>query len=165
VRGHISVYVGIYGFDYMTAGSKVYALFQARGWSVVLNDVLVARSLQIITLLVSVCTGVTSVLLYILVPTWWDGVPEDSEPSHDMIDADHTIFAMHHCRSCWITFAVGCIYGALLSSVVLKVVSSAVETVIVCFAENPNALRENHPEHSRSMTQAWRKVYPEEFGN
>lgn len=45
----------------------------------------------------------------------------------------------------------------------MSVVSSAVDTVIVCFAEAPNDLRLNFPHLSDQMVRAWRKVYPQEF--
>jgi hypothetical protein len=45
----------------------------------------------------------------------------------------------------------------------MSVVASAVDTVIVCFAEAPAELQLNHPHLSNQMVQAWRLVYPEEF--
>ena len=37
------VYVGLYGYDYWEASSKVYQLFQVSGWSVILNGHLVSQ--------------------------------------------------------------------------------------------------------------------------
>lgn len=45
----------------------------------------------------------------------------------------------------------------------MSVVSSGVNTVLVCFAEAPGELRQNHPRLSNQMVRAWRLVYPEEF--
>lgn len=45
----------------------------------------------------------------------------------------------------------------------MSVVSSAVDTVIVCFAEAPNELRLHYPFLSDQMVRAWRRTYPEEF--
>jgi hypothetical protein len=45
----------------------------------------------------------------------------------------------------------------------MSVVSSGVDTVLVCFAEAPTDLRQNHPRLSDQMVRAWRLVYPEEF--
>mmetsp|Transcript_17579 Transcript_17579/g.49682 ORF Transcript_17579/g.49682 Transcript_17579/m.49682 type:complete len:566 (+) Transcript_17579:254-1951(+) len=133
------VYVGIYGYDYLTAGSKVYRLFQARGWSVILNDVLVSRGLQIATLLISVSTGLTSCIMYIVLPGWLDGYAAPSSSAADTYQALKDVLANDgnttgiHRTGFWLAFATGFGYGALLSSVLLKVVSSAVESVIVCF--------------------------------
>lgn len=45
----------------------------------------------------------------------------------------------------------------------MSVVSSAVDTVLVCFAEAPGELRQNYPRLSNQMVRAWRRVYPDEF--
>jgi hypothetical protein len=45
----------------------------------------------------------------------------------------------------------------------MSVVSSAVDTVMVCFAESPNEFRSNYPLLSEQMVRAWRKTYPQEF--
>lgn len=45
----------------------------------------------------------------------------------------------------------------------MSVVSSAVDTVIVCFAEAPNEFRSNHSLLSDQMVRAWRRTYPQEF--
>ena len=45
----------------------------------------------------------------------------------------------------------------------MSVVSSAVDTVIVCFAEAPNEFRSNYPLLSDQMVRAWRRTYPQEF--
>lgn len=50
-----------------------------------------------------------------------------------------------------------------LSLLQMSVVSSAVDTVIVCFAEAPADLRTNYPHLSDQMVRAWRKTYPQEF--
>ena len=60
-------------------------------------------------------------------------------------------------------FVLGVALGFLLSGILFQVVTSAVDTVVVCFAEAPNPLRLNHPpELSERMVQAWRAVYPME---
>lgn len=45
----------------------------------------------------------------------------------------------------------------------MSVVSSAVDTVMVSWAEAPNELRSNYPHLSDQMVRAWRKTYPQEF--
>lgn len=63
------------------------------------------------------------------------------------------------------TFILGIVLGMILSSIQLQVVTSAVETIVVCFAEAPSALLENHPpELSGRMIRAWRAAYPDECG-
>lgn len=47
----------------------------------------------------------------------------------------------------------------------MGVVGSAVNTVIVCFAEAPAELELNHPQLSMEMRSAWRQAWPDECGN
>jgi len=46
----------------------------------------------------------------------------------------------------------------------MSVVGSAVNTVIVCFAEAPNEFQRNHPELSEEMRATWRQAWPVECG-
>ena len=45
----------------------------------------------------------------------------------------------------------------------MNVIGSAVNTVIVCYAEAPAEFEQNHPELSAKMRHAWAQSYPEEF--
>lgn len=45
----------------------------------------------------------------------------------------------------------------------MSVVASAVDTVIVCFAEAPHEFQMNYPQLSEQMVEAWRRTYPQEF--
>jgi hypothetical protein len=142
----VSVYVGLYGYDYLKAGNKVFELFQARGWSVIINDHLVNRALGMMMAIVGVFSGMTGWLVHRMVPSWFNGLFQESETNAE--------FAF------WYAFA----YGILSSILVLNVVSSAVDTVVVCFAESPNELRANHPQVAQRMIQAWRAAYPSDCG-
>lgn len=48
--------------------------------------------------------------------------------------------------------------GLVVSSILLSVVDSSVDTVLVSFAEAPSEFEENHPELSSEMRAAWREV-------
>lgn len=52
--------------------------------------------------------------------------------------------------------------GLFLSSMLMGVVGSAVNTIIVCFAEAPAEFEMNHPDLSSEMRAAWRQAWPEE---
>jgi len=51
------------------------------------------------------------------------------------------------------------VIGLVLAMITMGVVDSAVNTVVVCFAEAPEQFDVTHPEHSRVMRSAWRQVY------
>jgi hypothetical protein len=52
-----------------------------------------------------------------------------------------------------------------MSSVLVGVVSSAVDTIVVTFCEAPMDFERNHPGLHRQMVSAWRQVYPEVMGS
>ena len=60
-------------------------------------------------------------------------------------------------------FFIGFIIGAVLTSTLLTLVSSAVNTVIVCYAEGPREFEQNHPKLSGEMRAAWSQAWPTEF--
>ena len=133
------VYVGLYGYDYLTAGKQVSSLFKARGWEVIINDDLVARSLGLMSIFISFVTGIVALLL--------------------------GFFLIGPLGSIQFFF-LGLFLAHSSFSVLFGVVTSAVNTVVVCFAESPNQLKENghNPEHFRELAGAYRKAYPNDCG-
>lgn len=133
------VYVGLYGYDYMTAGKQVAGLFKARGWSVIVNDDLMSRSLSMMSLFISLLTGLIGLILG---------------------------FVFFDVTSGLVTFFLGCVLGASSCKVLFGVVTSAVSTVMVCFAESPNQLLQNDhdPKHFSQLVDAYRKAYPDDCG-
>ena len=133
------VYVGLYGYDYLTAGKQVSSLFKARGWEVIINDDLVTRSLGLMSIFISSVTGFVALLL--------------------------GFFLIGPLGSIQFFF-LGLLLAHSSFSVLFGVVTSAVNTVVVCFAESPNQLRENghNPEHFRELAGAYRKAYPNDCG-
>jgi hypothetical protein len=59
-----------------------------------------------------------------------------------------------------LAFLCGFLCGLLLSNIQMAVVGSAVNTVIVCFAEAPAEFQANHPELSRRMRESWIQAWP-----
>ena len=55
---------------------------------------------------------------------------------------------------------LGFIVGLVLASILMSTIASAVNTVIVCFAEGPAEFEANHPELSRKMRDTWLQFYP-----
>lgn len=133
------VYVGLYGYDYWTAGKQVAGLFKARGWDVIITDNLVERSLSLMSLLISLITGFVSMLLGFVFLGLSGGI--------------------------W-AFLFGFVLGGSSAQILFGVVTSAVNTVVVCFAESPNQLTQNghDPKHFRNLVEAYRQAYPNDCG-
>merc|ERR1719428_95227 len=53
-------YVGIYGYDFITAGKSVIALFKERGWTAIINDDLIDNALSLATLGVGAACAVVA---------------------------------------------------------------------------------------------------------
>jgi len=58
------IYVGLYGYPYIKAGKKVTSLFQQRGWTVLINDQLIARVLNFTSYTVGLCCGTVQYLAF-----------------------------------------------------------------------------------------------------
>jgi hypothetical protein len=58
-------------------------------------------------------------------------------------------------------YSIGFIVGVILSGIMMGIVSSAVDTIIVCFAEAPRELEENHPEISHELETTWQEAWPD----
>jgi hypothetical protein len=138
------VYIGLYGYDFLESGHRTFQLFQQRGWTVSVNDDLVARVLKLASLVVGLCTAAMGVVLVKVHPSW----------TQDYSDASQALL--------WAFFL--CLFvGTAVASTVMGVLASACDTVLVCFAEAPRDLEQNHPGLHRTMVQAWQLVYPDEF--
>jgi hypothetical protein len=138
VNQYAFVYVGLYGFDYWTSGKKVAALFEARGWSNIINDQLVSRALGMMSILIGFITGAIGTLIGFFFLGPLGALP---------------------------TFFVGMVLGSMSCNILFGVVTSGVNTIVVCFAEAPEELRRNHPpEFYDQLVQAWRVAYPQDCG-
>jgi Plasma-membrane choline transporter. len=60
-------------------------------------------------------------------------------------------------------FMIGCYIGLVVSSVCLKVVTSSVNTVFVCFALAPWKFHANHPGLSKEMRESWGGIWLDEY--
>jgi Plasma-membrane choline transporter len=132
---HREVYVGLYGFSFMEAGMNVMTLFRERGWTSIITDSLVDTAL----FMISACVGAIVALFMSVYAA--------------AIQASNILLLAF----------VGFIIGYSLCATLLSIVSSAVNTVIVCYAEAPNEFQSNHPQLATTMKDAWRKAYPDEF--
>lgn len=64
------VYVGLYGYEYMEAGKRVMTLFQARGWTTIINDDLISNTLGLMSLVIAALTGFVGISILALEPSW-----------------------------------------------------------------------------------------------
>jgi ABC-type polysaccharide transport system permease subunit len=118
-------------------------LFQERGWTAIINDSLILRVLHLMSFVIGALTGVVGILLAAVHPGWVEQFGSSSTA---------------------VAFFLPFVIGTAMAYILMSVVASAVDTVVVAFAEAPLEFERNHPGLSQQMVSAWRQVYPEEFG-
>lgn len=123
----------------MDAGSSVMTLFRNRGWTSIITDLMVDTVLSMVSVGVGALTAIITLVI---------GATLNSGDSWTLGSAA----------------LVGFFIGYGMSAILFSVVSSAVNTVVVCYAEAPNEFQANHPELSNKMRNAWRQAWPNDFG-
>jgi len=132
-------YVGIYGYPFCQAGSQVTELFKRRGWTAVINDNLIDFVLTITSLVVGVLTSAVGLLIVYSQRHWFSDLAKP-----------YSLMGL-----------LGFIIGACLCSVTMNVVNSASATVFVCFADDPQALRNNHKQEYDGLVTSWNLFHPD----
>lgn len=122
----------------MEAGSSVMNLFRMRGWTTIITDYMVDTVLFMVSLGVAVLTGILGILV-----------------AAAMQMSDGTNLGL--------SFIIGFMVGYAMCTTLFSIVSSGVNTVIVCYAEAPNEFQQNHPMLSERMRLSWRQAWPSEF--
>lgn len=132
------VYVGLYGYSYLEAGKNVITLFKNRGWDAIITDDLIGNVLFLVSAIVGGIAGVIGIILN--ETTDW--------------------FATTGGNSVAISFGLGFVVGLVICSIFLGSIASAVNTIIVLFAEAPAEFQQNYPELSNQMREAWNSAFP-----
>jgi hypothetical protein len=132
-------FVALYGKDFRTAGREVQAMFDQRGWTAVINDDLVSKTLGVANLGVGAVTGFAGGLSMYL-----------GYAGSETVNL-HWVGAV-----ALLSFFV----GMLLAFTVSGVITSAVRTVFVCYAKASDVLEQTRPEANQRLTRAWLKFYP-----
>ncbi len=134
-------YMGIYREDFKTSSRKAREVFETREWVGVVSDKLIEIVLQIVIVLITLVSGAFG-----LVVEEFDGY-------------SFTNFQ----KPTSTAFFIGCVIGWVVSSVCLKVVSSSVSTVLVCFSLAPWKFSVNHPVLSKEMRASWGGIWLDEY--
>jgi Plasma-membrane choline transporter len=124
--------------SYIKAGKSVFELFANRGWEAIIADDLIGNTLFLVSLIVGGIMGGIGALI---------------ASTSDLIDDVGA-------GKGWIAFTLGFIIGLVITSILLSTIASAVNAVIVLFADAPNDFQSNHPELSQKMREIWNDVYP-----
>jgi xanthosine utilization system XapX-like protein len=122
----------------MEAGKNVMQLFRNRGWTAIIADTMIDTVLFMVSIGVGLLIGLLSIVVAAVVG-----------------QGDGATMA--------ISFLIGCMIGYAITATLFSIVSSATNTVIVCYAEAPAEFQANHPELFNKMLDSWRQAWPSEF--
>lgn len=126
-------YVGIYGDSFTKSSRTASDVFKARKWGGVVSDKLIPFVLSMISFVITLGSG-----CFGLVVEEFDGYS----------------FTNFH-KPTATAFFIGCAIGIVTSSVCMKVVSSSICTVFVCFSLAPFAFKIEHQDLSDEMRKSW----------
>merc|ERR1711971_119363 len=131
------------------------------------NNILVFAMLLSYYWTAQVIKNVCHVTVAGTVGTWWfTPIEARSFCSHGVRDSfvrSVTTSFGSICLGSILVAIVGFILGVVLTSTLMTLVSSAVNTVIVCHAEAPQEFETNHPKLSGEMRAAWKQAWPRDF--
>jgi len=127
-------YVALYGVDFVSASRSVMKMFSERGWMALIND-------DIVDVVLALGNVIGGVLLMYIAYGYAQGV--------GLSGTNVTVVTL-----------LGLFAGFLFFQIAVKVISSAVATVYVCFAERPDVFETTHPALYRELQDAWTILYP-----
>jgi len=143
ISSYALVRVALFGEGFIEAGRATFNMFRERGWDAVLNDIIIERTMMLLSFLVGALAGLVAAGIgYLATP----GLAPDARGTAVLVAG-----------------LCGLVLGVACSSIVSVVVDSGVKTIFVAFAEQPDGLRNHHPELFRKLLEAWAAFYPEEL--
>ena len=112
-------------------------LFVNRGWTTLITDSLLHRTVALMSFLIGLLTAVIAAILAAV--SFRDGY----------LIAMASLLAL--------------LVGMVISSIVFSGLHSCIDTVIVLYAEAPQELALHHPALSQKMNESWSQAYPDLF--
>uniref|UniRef100_M4BYL2 Choline transporter-like protein n=1 Tax=Hyaloperonospora arabidopsidis (strain Emoy2) TaxID=559515 RepID=M4BYL2_HYAAE len=136
-------YVGCYNYSFVRASRHVFKLFEAKGWSAIVNDHLIGNLCWLSNIVTGVLTAYVSVQLV-----------------HATDSEEHLAMFLHpQVVSAFFCFVAG--YG--INTLVMSVITSAVTTIFVLWAEDPTGWHLTRPQQYETLYKTWHEIYPNEF--
>ena len=135
------IFIALTGKGYVASARDVWTLFKDRGWTAIINDDLVGPALKIASLAPAALAAIAGAgICY----AWTSG-------------------AANSLAIVLIAAVLSFIVGMTMATIMTGVVTAGVRTIFVCFALNPSALAESHPQHFLELVEAWNAFHPDVF--
>ena len=119
----------------------MFTLFQNRGWEAIIADDLVANTLLLVSLVSGAIIGAIGLVIQVSTSLF---------STEDVAQTNLKAYV----------FILGFFIGLVITSILMSVIGSGVNSVIVLFAEAPAEFQQNYPELSRKMREIWSQVFP-----
>lgn len=142
------VFCGVYGLGYIESGKRVFELFRERGFTAFVTNDLAGFVLGYTNFIVGVVTGIAAL-----------GIQYHVDKHESQDDDMSFIFGPLVGPQYW-AFGISFLTAVSISSVIMNVVKGAVNTLVVCFADSPKKLEDNHPELTQYLMSAWKSAFP-----
>jgi uncharacterized membrane-anchored protein len=142
------VFCGIYGYSYLESGKAVMELFRSRGFTTLITDNLVGYVLGFTTFVVALLTGIAGYMMEKVVTRSY---------ADDVKSGESYVFGPLPAGG--FAFGVSFVVGLWIVSVMINVVKGAVNTLIVCWADNPTVMQSQHPRLTQELIHAWSGVF------
>jgi hypothetical protein len=126
-------HVSLYGTSFLEAGRATAELFSKRGWTAIINDDLIGNALALSCMVVASACALTG---------WGLGHMMGLSNPLTLVLALFGLFA-----------------GFTMSSVATAVISSAVATVFVCWAQDEAAFASTHPQLWSELMTSWHEAH------
>eukprot|EP01034_Spumella_vulgaris_P027126 gene27126-33808_t len=136
-------YVAAYGLDFVTSGKQVTSLFKRRGWSAIINDSLISRTITLGVMALALFAGLLGALLSQLLV----GTAYSAGMAAQPLAVSGGV--------------LGALMGIAVGMILTNAIESAVAMVFVSFAEDPSSLQSHHKEEFDNLLAKWRVAYPE----
>jgi len=137
VNVYALAYISLTGSSFLKAASKVWGLFQRKGFSMVINDDLVHIVLALGPIVVAT---VVAIICTVLVDLYWRMKDQD--------DIKPLIIAISFVMTFWVNLVLG------------QVLHSIVITLYICYLENTSDFSRFHPHICNNVTIELVKAYP-----
>lgn len=130
-------YIGIYGYKFWESGSKANQLFEARGWTNVVQDDLIMTIMSLSSLIIGASSGCLGIII-------------EEVDGYSFTSLNKPIAT---------AFCIGAFVGYFLSSAFLSIVEGSVNAILVCYASAPVEFHANHHRLSEDMKRVWRTFW------
>ena len=147
------VLAAMYGYSYFESAKAVHQLMAASFWDLLISNSLTGVVFTLINMMSGYIAGAVTI-------TWLTIAMPDLTPAGMPQQSNYYVWVLAlvaPALSFWTAYQMSSLFTAVLNS--------AVSTTLVVWAEDPQAMRRNRPEHFDRIASAAALKFPEQYGS